>query len=862
VERHELQNGLVVLFRRDSSAPVAAIVTFVAAGYFDESDEVVGISHVLEHMYFKGTPRRGVGEIARETRARGGYLNAHTTYDHTAYFAVLPVAALEQGLDIQSDAFRNSLIDAGELSRETEVIIQEAKRKLDSPSAVAVETLYGIMHDEHRMRRWRIGTEEGLRRLTQGDVAAFYRGYYKPRNTVLAIVGDAPTGKMLALAQRYYGDLSDQACDRDRGPQRRGKPGFRVREWEGDVTQTQVVLGWQSPATLHDDTAALDVLAVILGAGRYSRLYRQVREARLASHVSASNYTPVELGVFIIHLEGAAEKATDALNASWLEVEAIRRGGVTDREIARARGMLRAQWLRRMENMDGQAMWLASWESLGDFAAGDRYMTDLLSVNAGDIARVADRYLAPDQASLVVYRPRGARPAGIVSPPSSSAVQEPGSTASGAGTEQSSRPSLGKPHLERVSGSVSIFRSSHGVPVLVRRRKGAPLVHASLHFEGGAGDELPGQFGISTLMTRAALKGSARRSASELALALETLGGAISPFCGIEGFGWGVSVPADHLADALAILGEIVLTPTFPPDALEAERTALLGDLALARDDMHGYPIRLALKAAFPDHPYGRSAMGADSDVKAIGREAVVAWHESSVRGGAAAMGIVGDSDEASLAAILLGALPALGLREGGAIPAPVWPPAQRIVAEARDKAQSAIAVVLPSAGRRDADRYAANMVATIGSGLGGRFFDELRERRSLAYTVHATTIERRASGAFVCYIATSPEREKEATEGMLAELQKLVNEDVSAAEIDRAREYTVGARAIRLQSGAAVLSEMMDAWLNAGDIDSLELTEARVRAVSLTDVRAFAGSHFDVTRPALGIVRGTGRSV
>src|SRR3982750_986819 len=112
VHREVLPNGLTVLLQRDDSAPVVAVVTHVKAGFFDEPDRWTGISHVLEHMFFKGTRRRGVGAIARETKAAGGYLNASTGYDHTSYFAVLPAANLGQALDIQSDALRNSVIDA------------------------------------------------------------------------------------------------------------------------------------------------------------------------------------------------------------------------------------------------------------------------------------------------------------------------------------------------------------------------------------------------------------------------------------------------------------------------------------------------------------------------------------------------------------------------------------------------------------------------------------------------------------------------------------------------------------------------------------------------------------------------------
>src|SRR5213595_2058879 len=147
VHRTVLPNGLKVLIKPDFSAPVVAIMTFVSAGYFDEPDDVVGIAHVLEHMYFKGTPSRGVGEIARQTKAVGGYLNAATIYDHTMYYAVVPASGFAQALEVQADAYRNSIIDAGELAKELEVIIQEAKRKADSPSSVAIETLYELLHD-------------------------------------------------------------------------------------------------------------------------------------------------------------------------------------------------------------------------------------------------------------------------------------------------------------------------------------------------------------------------------------------------------------------------------------------------------------------------------------------------------------------------------------------------------------------------------------------------------------------------------------------------------------------------------------------------------------------------------------------
>src|SRR4051812_44494818 len=218
VNRTVLPNGLKVLIKPDFSAPVVAIVTYVSAGYFDETDDIIGIAHVLEHMYFKGTPTRGVGEIAKQTKAVGGYLNAATIYDHTSYYTVLPSSGFEQGLDVQADAYARSLIDADELARELEVIIQEAKRKADNPGAVVSETLYELLHDRHRIRRWRIGREPGLRALTREALVGFYRNFYHPGNTVLSIVGDVDPDEALKAVFDKYGPLKPGEPQRQPGP--------------------------------------------------------------------------------------------------------------------------------------------------------------------------------------------------------------------------------------------------------------------------------------------------------------------------------------------------------------------------------------------------------------------------------------------------------------------------------------------------------------------------------------------------------------------------------------------------------------------------------------------------------------------
>ena len=153
-------------------------------------------------------------------------------------------------------------------------------------------------------------------------------------------------------------------------------------------------------------------------------------------------------------------------------------------------------------------------------------------------------------------------------------------------------------------------------------------------------------------------------------------------------------------------------------------------------------------------------------------------------------------------------------------------------------------------------------MIATIASGLGGRFFDELRDRQSLAYTVHAYTSERQLAGMFLSYIATSPEKEETARQGLLREFERLRTEPVTGDELARAKRYAIGSHAIRQESGGAVLGEMLDAWMFGSGLRELALYESSIEAVTADDILAVAREFFDPNRRVEGIVRGIGKTV
>ena len=863
VHRAVLPNGLTVLVQEDRSAPVVAIVTWVKAGYFDETDEQNGLAHALEHMFFKGTPTRGVGEIAKETKSIGGYLNAHTIYDSTVYYTVLPSSGFLKGLDIQADAYANSLIDSSELAKEMEVIIQEAKRKSDNPGAVATEKLYELLHDTHRMRRWRIGHEQGLRSFTRELMTRFYRNFYRPSNTILAISGDIDPREAAERVEEVYGGLDSGVPARTPGPPERERTGFRYNELAGDIAQTQLVIGWRTPGTLDDDTPALDVAASVLATGKASRLYRAVRERKLASSVGAYDYTPTELGVFVVSAETEPDKTVGAAQAIWSELRELRENPVPDHELERLRRIFEARWVRRLETAEGRANYLAEWQALGDWRLGERYFERYMSTDATRVREVAAKYLQPERASALVYRPERSAPI------ASDATQMLALLESGASEPLTvipardfpKSPTSARATYERHEAGIDIFRTRNGVPVLIRRKPGAAMAHVGLYIAGGCVAESAQKAGLTLLTARTMLKGTTTRSAAQIAEDSEMLGATISASAASDSFGWSFSVPKVRLRDALELLGDVVVRPTFPEDALETERVVALANVAMQRDDMYRHPMKLARETAFRGHPYGNPTTGSEESLRSITSADVREWHRTQILQSSAVVGIVADLDPAEVADWVATEIDAVVTRDAPAISRPGWLPGVQVAAETREKAQTALAVAFPAPARTDDARFAASLIATVASGLGGRFFDELRDRQSLAYTVQVGVSERRAAGMFMSYIATSPEKEEVAREGLLTEFAKLREVDVTAEEIARAKEYAIGTHAISQESGGAVLGELLDAWM-FGSLSDLSMFDERVREVSAARMREVAATYFDSGRRVEGIVRGVGRTV
>jgi zinc protease len=860
VER--LANGMTVVVRADASAPVVAIVTHVSVGYLDEPDELTGISHVLEHMFFKGTPDRGPGELGRATKQAGGILNASTGYDRTLYYTVLPSTSLEEGLALQSDALLRSLIDAGELERELKVIIQEARRKLDSPHAVAQETLYETMFDVHRLRRWRIGTEAVLSQLTYDDVFRWYRRTYRPECIVLSIAGDVDPAHVVDLVERYYYGFEPIGDPPGAGPSEPRRTGFRFREMSGDVKSSYIEWGWPTPGPLHRDTAALDVLAVVLGQGRASRLYRGVRDQGLASEIGARNSTPRDTGVFGASAVTGPEQALDAIRAMASFLDGERALQLRNAELERAKRIVEARTLRTLETAQGQAMVAAEWQSLGDWRLGEQHLQRILETRIEDVERVAAQWITPEFGTLFLYRPSTGKPLvkeairaklfagnGLV-------LEPPAEIASTLPADRTFR----RVRCAPVEDGVHFCTTGDGIRVVVMPRHSSSLVTIAIAFDGGVNTTPARESGWIGLMARSALNGTATRDAATIAEAAESLGGSIAPTVSADMLDWSISVPSRHLLRAFELLHDVVFAPIFPEKEVEAERAAALARLVQLRDDMFGFPIRLVLESAFGDHPYGHRIEDSEAGLRRVTPDALRTMHEQRISSRSPWLFVVGDVQPERVTQLAGDALAGHGITELSG-PNAEWPvsPEYRIIE--RETAQTAIAIAFPGPTRNDPDALALRVFANAVSGLGGALFEDLRSRRSLAYTVSAFPVTRPLGGAFAGYIATSPDRADEARHELIQGLARLAEAPLSVEDVVRAQRYTIGARRIQTQTNGTLLDQLANACMLGRGLDEIRDFEARVNAMTPETIRDAATRWIEPSRVVVAEVRGTGAS-
>jgi len=815
-----LPDGVNIIVEEDHSAPVASVQAWCGTGSIDEGKWMgAGLSHILEHMLFKGTDKLGGGEIARRVQERGGYINAYTSFDRTVFWIDVPSDGASEAVGILCDATMNATLPEAEYNKEQEVIRREFAMGFDDPGRQSSLLMLRTVFTQSPFRHPVIGYLDVYNKLTRQDVMEYYKARYVPNNLTFVITGDVDAQKIRDQIADFFKDYPRKALAPVYVASEPEQVGRREAHEEFPTELTRLSLAWRIPGLTNPDTPALELLGDVLGSGRSSLLNQQLREKdRIVHSVDAGMFSLQTDGVFVIQAICDPNQREAAEKAALAIVERIKHDGVTAAELDKARRSMLANQLSGLSTSRGRASDLGSnWLLTKNLNFSKDYLDAINRVTTADLQRVAKEYLRDDRINVTSLNPIG-----------SLAAKKEAATA----------PTRSEAHK---------YTLSNGLRLLVCQDTRLPLVSVYAGFRGGLLAETPETNGITRLLSRTMLKGTKTHSAAQLADLIEGAGGSIGSDSGNNSLSVAAEVMKPDLALALNLVSDVLINPTFPDTEVQIEKDAQLASIKAENEQITAVARNLTREKLFGSFPYALRQLGTARSVESLPPAELRAFHKQYITAKNGVIAVVGDvkpDDVYHLAEKDFAALPAgaLALTDPSA-PAPLTAPVQ--VTEQRNKQQAVVMFGFQGTDILSPDRPALEVINEASNDLGSRFFNRIREQMGLAYYVAAGNFTGIAPGCFIFYLGTDPKKVEKVTSEFQDEIAKLAQDGLTPEELERGRKKLLGSEAISQQSnGAFAAGIAIDELLGLGYDNYLKRKE-QIGAVTLDDVRRVAKKYF-----------------
>jgi zinc protease len=825
-----LDNGLTIIVREDHSAPVVSAQAWCMAGSVHEGKWLgAGLSHVLEHMLFKGTTTRTGARIDQEVQEAGGYMNAYTSFDRTVFHIDVPNTGAHTAIDILCDIMQHATLPADQLAKEQDVIRREMDMNVDDPARRASRRLFETAYTRSLYRFTVIGYPDIFNELKPDDIHGYYREKYAPNNVFYVIVGDIKSDKVIAQIRNAYINSKAKPLPPVVLPEEPKQTAPREVVEEAPIELGHMHFAWHIPELRHPDVPVLNVLAVLLGGGRSSRLYQEIRERQgVVHHVDAWTYSPGNPGLFGMSAIADADKFSAARDAMLVEVEKIKTAAVSANELNKAVKQFVSATLATRKTMDGQAGDLGgSWLAADNLTFSERHLAAVKRVTSADIQRVASEYLTSGNRTLYALLPNGAAP--------------------------------------KIPADVEVSRDQpiqkiempNNLRLLVKENHRLPFVEFRAVFQGGVLAETAENNGATQLLAKMLLKGTKRRNGEEIAREIESVGGNIDSYGGNNSFGVNVEVLNGDFATGLDLLADVLLNPTFPAGDLERERAVQIAGICAQRDDLLKSANLAMCRALFGNTGYGLDPLGTEETVQKLQAADLKSFHKKLATPDNCVLAIYGDVKTAEVKTAVERAFAS-------------WKPDKKFefeiqnlelneakrVEEIRDKKQAVLAIGFPGTTMHNDDRYALELIQESCSDLGSRLFLRIREQLGLAYYVGAQNFAGLAPGYFVFYAGTEPSKAGLVEKELLKEAELLRMEGLTAEELMRAKAKIIGQKKIARQDlGHLASLTALDELYGLG-YQRTELDDAKYEAVTLEQVKAAAKKYLKPDALVVAVVK------
>lgn len=808
-----LANGLRLFAIRDTGTANVSVQVWYDVGSKDDPKGRSGFAHMFEHLMFKATRNLVPEQMDRLTEDVGGYNNASTNDDYTNYYEVVPANHLQRLLFAEADRMASLVVEPTSYASERDVVKEELRaRTLAQPYGKLLSIYYPeISYTRHPYARPGIGSLDDLQAATIDDVRAFHATYYRPDNAILVVSGNFEPAQLDRWVDQYFGKIARPNRPIPRvtvdEPKRTKPTHYVVRE--PNTPLPAVLISWHLPPDDHPDMAAITVLKAILSEGESSRLYEDlVYRDQIAQSANAFVDSKQSTGNFVLYAILAGGKTADAGEAALRrEIARLRDSAVTPAELAEAKNEILTTAIRSRETAAGKASTLAASVIVDrDPRAADRQLAEIARVTAADVRRVAREYLTDASSAAIQYLPAegaGGTPrsdriavadtvqAAALTAPADISLVTPATAA-----DRVIAPAPAAPLAAPVPVPVEI-RLANGLRVITVEKHDLPIVTATLVARGGAAADPDARAGLGSLTATLLTKGTATRSATQIAREVEALGGSIGADAEWDGSAITVTVKADQTAPAMRVLADVARNPAFAPDEIERARAQAIDGVTVAMKDPAGLARMVSARAVFGTAPYGHVLAGTPAALKAITRADVRAAYDATWRPEQTALILVGDVTAAqgkALAEANFGSWRAMGAAKAAQVPPAAYPAPRVIVVDMPGAGQAGVIVARPGIARSDPRYFPASVAnAVLGTGFSSRLNQEIRIKRGLAYGASSALSARRLPGPISAGTQTKNPSAPEVVGIIAAELRRLAAVPVPAAELDSRKAVLIG---------------------------------------------------------------------
>src|SRR5246127_909356 len=827
VEKSTLANGLTLLVAPEHYASVASIQVWCETGSVHEGEWVGGgLTHLLEHMLFKGTAKRTAKQINEEIHQVGGYLNAYTSFDRTVFWVDCPAAAVSTALDLVADMLFQSAIDEQEMSREMDVIRREFDLGYDDPDRMLSHLTFATAYQAHPCRYPVIGLRRIFDQIDRETLLSYYRRRYVPGNVFVVVSGDVDVAQIQEWVEKFFGAIPPRPLAPVVIAPEPPQVGRRDEVQSFETPVGYFNLAWHVPAVFHDDVPALDVLSILLGGGASSFLFEEVREKLGAVHsIGAYAFTPAFPGLLTVSGTCPIENIDGIDEIVLTKLAAWRKQGLVSDPLAKAKRIIWVSALEQLQTVRGIASDIGmNWLYTRNLKFNQRYLKRVETVTSEQVHEVFDRYLTEDSLNVVALRPKTLTQAPAV------------------------RSRAQKKNQVRVL--------PNGVPVVLIPDDRLPVLHGTLVCAGGVLAEPPKRGGLARFYAQCLLKGTAKKSAQEIADTIESLGGSLYGDSGYNSFRVGFSSLSDDFGRVLPLVTEILSVPTFPEEAIERERASQIATID-ADELQSGVIARNTMRSAiYGSHPYAANPLGTKASVANIERTDLMQLHEWVKTRSAWVLGICGHFDEKKLWEELcqtIGSLPQRPARYSFDMPA-VKPFAAQTIVQKNDKHQAFVTVGYLACTLSDPDRVAFEALDEAAGDASSRFFLKLREELGLAYSVGTSLALGLAPGLFTFYAATAPETVDDVTKLYHEEIEVLAAKGLSQEEFERSKKKLVAQIGFQKQNLESYCHSLALNQLYGFSLDYLDQRQRQIERMTVQDVLGVCHKYL-MDKPATTVI-------